>query len=570
MTAADTAGSAVGSGTGDDTVIYPARRVITMNHAFPFGEAVAVRDGRVLGVGSLAELAAWGPHRVDRSFADLVLLPGFVEAHSHVMSGGMWASTYVGYFDRRDPQGRLWPGCTSIDAVLERLASAAAALDDPARTLLAWGLDPIYFPGERLVARHLDTVTGSRPALVLHASGHLATVNSALMAQCGIDRSATSPGVARGGDGLPNGELHEPAAMMLSGDAFVEMMRANRTEQARWHYAAEARNAGHTLVTDLGTTQLWDPEQLRSWRSATDSPDYPARVMVAMSNLFGAVADPAELADLCVLLRGEQTPKLRFGIVKLILDGSIQGFTARISWPHYFKPPPGHIGNGLWLMPPDQMADLLGVYHRAGLTVHCHCNGDEAAEVFIDAVETVLERHSRWDHRHTVQHCQLATAAQYRRMAALGMHANIFANHIYYWGDQHRDVTVGPERAARMNACATALASGVDFSIHSDAPLTPLGHLHTAWCAVNRVTASGEVLGPDERISVADALHAATIGAAAQIKLDAEIGSIEAGKLADFAVLGDDPLSVDPMALRDIEVWGTVLGGVLQPSTASP
>ncbi|WP_419920856.1 amidohydrolase [Candidatus Poriferisodalis sp.] len=556
-------------GTSEPFVIYPARRVITMNPTFPHGDAVAVSGERILGVGSAEELASWGAHRTDDRFSEHVLMPGFVEAHCHVMSGGLWSFTYVGFFDRRDPQGRLWRGCKSTDDVLERLRQARAELDADTETFLAWGLDPIYFPGERLVARHLDTVTGDLPTLVLHASGHLATVNSALMKHCGIDDSSTSPGVARGGDGLPNGELHEPAGMMLAGDAFVEMMAANRTELARWRYANEARNAGHTLLTDLGTTQLWDPDQLGNWQKVTSDPEYPARVMVALSNFFGAPADTDELAELGARLKQEQTSKLRFGIVKLILDGSIQGFTARISWPHYYKPPPGHVGNGQWLTPPDQMADLLETYHRAGLTVHCHCNGDEASEVFIDAVEQVLERHPRWDHRHTVQHCQLTTPAQYRRMAALGMCANIFSNHIYYWGDQHRDATVGPERAARMDACGTALAEGVSFSIHSDSPITPLGHLHTAWCAVNRVTASGEVLGPHERIGVPDALRAITIEAARQLKLDSEIGSIEAGKLADFAVLEDDPLSVDPMALRDIGVWGTVLGGVPQPAEIS-
>ncbi|WP_428117592.1 amidohydrolase [Candidatus Poriferisodalis sp.] len=557
------------SGALEPFVIYPARRVITMNPAFPDGDAVAVSGERILGVGSAQDLASWGTHRVDDRFCEHVLMPGFIEAHCHVMSGGLWSFTYVGFFDRRDPQGRLWPGCKSIDDVLERLRQARAELDADTETFLAWGLDPIYFTGERLVARHLDTVTGDVATLVLHASGHLATVNSALMERCGIDDSSTSPGVARGGDGLANGELHEPAGMMLAGEAFVEMMAANRTEQARWRYANEARNAGHTLLTDLGTTQLWDPDQLGNWQKVTSDPEYPARVMVALSNFFGAPADTDELAELGARLKQEQTSKLRFGIVKLILDGSIQGFTARISWPHYYKPPPGHVGNGQWLTPPDQMADLLEAYHRAGLTVHCHCNGDEASEVFIDAVEQVLERHPRWDHRHTVQHCQLTTPAQYRRMAALGMCANIFSNHIYYWGDQHRDATVGPERAARMDACGTALAEGVSFSIHSDSPITPLGHLHTAWCAVNRVTASGEVLGPHERIGVPEALRAITIEAARQLKLDSEVGSIEAGKLADFAVLEDDPLSVDPMALRDIGVWGTVLGGVPQPARVS-
>ena len=253
--------------------------------------------------------------------------------------------------------------------------------------------------------------------------------------------------------------------------------------------------------------------------------------------------------------------KLRFGIIKLIIDGSIQGFTARLTWPYYLNPPAGNAENGLWLMPPDQVPDIVEIFHRAGLTVHCHCNGDQAAEVFISAVEQALERHPRWDHRHTVQHCQLTTPSQYARMAVLGMHANIFSNHIFYWGDQHAAFTVGPERAARMDACATAERLGVEFSFHSDTPVTPLGHLHVAWCAVNRLTATNQVLGPEERISVDSALRAATIGAARQIKLDHEIGSIQAGKLADFAVLEDDPYEVDPTALKDIGVWGTVVGG---------
>ncbi len=551
--------------------IYEARNIITMDPAVPTAAAVAVQGGRILAVGKVDELRGWGDHRgepveVDDTFADHVLLPGFVEAHSHVMSGGMWTMPYVGYFDRRAPDGRLWPGSTSIDEVVERLVEVESAMDDPFETLVAWGLDPIYFPGERLVAHHLDRVSTTRPIFVYHVSGHLATVNTALLERSEINAATPTPGVGRRADGTPDGELQEPAAMMLAGDAFRAVGRAMGTPDAIWNYGYEARNAGHTLVTDLGTSQLIDPDQLDRWQRIVNDADYPSRVMVAVSSMFGGRGTPDELAALGADLLSQATDKLRFGVVKLVLDGSIQGFTARISWPHYYRPPTGHPGNGLWLMAPEQMADIVETYHRAGLTVHVHCNGDEATEVFIDAVEEVLTRHPRPDHRHTVQHCQLTTPAQYRRMAALGMCANIFSNHIFYWGDQHRDITVGPDRAAGMDACATARRSGVSFSIHSDTPVTPLGHLHTAWCAVNRLTASGQVLGPEERISVADALHAATLGAAHQLKLDHDLGSIAAGKLADFAVLEDDPFAVDPATLKDIGVWGTVLGGVPMPA----
>ena len=552
-----------------ETIIYPARRVITMNPANPSGAAVAVRGDRILGVGSVEELAGWGSdgYTVDERFADHVLTPGFVEAHCHAGTGAVWINPYVGFFPRRAPDGVMWDGCRSIDEVVGRLAEVDAkmradGLADDA-LLYAWGLDPLYFDGERMYAAHLDRASATRPIFVHHVSGHLATVNTALMEVESITAESQTPGVGRRADGEPNGELQEPAAMQLATAAFEIALSNRETPEGLWNFGFESRNAGHTTVIDLASGPL-DPDSNEIWSKVVEDPAFPARVMRASSLPRDRRAEPADLAEVAAELAS--TDKLRYGVVKLFLDGSIQGFTARISWPYYYNPPEGSPENGIWLTAPDQMADIVEAFHKKGLTVHCHCNGDQATEVFIDAVETVLERHPRWDHRHTVQHCQLTTKAQYKRMAALGMCANIFANHLFYWGDQHRDFTVGPERARGMDACGTALREGVSFSIHSDAPVTPLGHLHTAWCAVNRVTASGDVLGEDEKISVADALHAITLGAAHQIKMDHDVGSIEAGKLADFAVLDADPLEVDPMALKDINVWGTVLGGVVFPA----
>lgn len=545
----------------DDAVLYPARKVITMNRGQPEAQAVLVREGRILAVGNVDDLAAWGPHRVDNTFANHVLVPGFIEAHSHVMSGGVWQFPYVGFFNRKDPIGKVWTGCDSIEAVVERLIEVESAMDDPDELLVAWGLDPIYFEGERLLAKHLDRVSETRRIFVMHANGHLASVNTAMLEASEITSGATNPGVAKDSFGQPNGELQE-SAMSLAKGAYAKLTGGWGSPRAKWLYAMEARNSGHTFITDLGTTRLSAPGSAEGWQEVVEDPAYPARVMVAMSNAFGGGSEPEALADLTIKLQAESTDKMHFGVVKLILDGSIQGFTARVSWPGYYQPPADHHGNGIWLIAPEQLNDIVYAYHRAGLTVHAHCNGDQASEVFIDAVAAALEKHPRWDHRHTVQHCQMTTPAQYRRMAALGMCANIFSNHIYYWGDQHSQRSIGPERAAKMDACATALSEGVSFSIHSDSPVTPMGHLHTMWCAVNRLTSTGKVLGPDERIPVADALKAATIGAAFQLKLDHLIGSIEVGKLADFAVLDDDPLSVDPVKIKEIGVWGTVVGGV--------
>jgi hypothetical protein len=226
-------------------------------------------------------------------------------------------------------------------------------------------------------------------------------------------------------------------------------------------------------------------------------------------------------------------------------------------WPGYYN----GAENGLWYIAPDQLAQIYEQALAKGVQVHTHTNGDEATQLAIDTLEAALRKHPDFDHRFTLQHCQLADAAQFRKMARLGMCVNLFANHHFYWGDEHYTLTVGPERATRMNACRTALETGLPMTIHSDAPVTPLGPLFTAWAAVNRITASGRVQGEHERITVEQALHAITLGAAITMKMDDRVGSIETGKRADFAVLLDDPTAVDPATLKDVRVWGTVQGG---------
>jgi len=207
---------------------------------------------------------------------------------------------------------------------------------------------------------------------------------------------------------------------------------------------------------------------------------------------------------------------------------------------------------------------MLSIYEmalEAGIQIHTHTNGDEATDLVLDTLEAALKKHPCSNHRFTIQHGQLINAAQYRRMAKLNMCVNHFANHHFYWGDEHYRLTVGPERAERMNACRTALDSGIPLAIHSDAPVTPLSPLFTAWCAVNRLTHSGRTQGEHEKISIAEAIHAITLGAAYTLNMDDEIGSIECGKHADFAVLEDDPTTVEPLALKDVKVWGTVQAG---------
>jgi predicted amidohydrolase YtcJ len=280
----------------------------------------------------------------------------------------------------------------------------------------------------------------------------------------------------------------------------------------------------------------------------------------------GAGGDPQVGIDYLRHVHGRDTERLRTGAVKVFVDGSIQGFTARLNWPGYHNGRP----NGLFHTAPEALKETLLPFHTAGFQIHLHTNGDEAIDAALDSIEAVLAEAPRWDHRHTLEHTQMATPVQFRRMLALGVCANLFPNHIYYWGDVHYTTTLGPTRAARMNAAGTALRSGVTFAFHADPGVTPLDPLFSVWAAVNRRTASGRVLGEGERIGVADALRAVTLGPAQLLKLDHELGSIEPGKRADFTVLEDDPLAVPPEALKDVRVWGTVVGGTPYPVVPAP
>lgn len=535
-----------------ETVVYKAKKIITMNCDQPHASHVAVREGKVLAVGDANCAAPWGESVLDERYADHILTPGFVEGHAHLLAGAMWEYMYAGAQDRIDPDGKLWRGLTDIEDVISGLKKTAEALPDGA-PLIAWGFDPIFLPSERLNCKHLDEVSTDRPIAVIHSNFHLMTVNSAALKLAGYNRDTNVEGIGKFLDGEPNGELQEMAVM------FPIMRRLNidfgalaRTEKAMLAFARTAQRVGVTTCTDL-FNDLPD-EDVAALLSVTGKEDYPLRIVPALN---GMSEDAESIVGKVESLRKKSTQRLRLGAVKLMTDGSIQGYTARLKWPGYL----GNRPNGIWNMPPEQIHEKIVHLHGAGVQMHIHVNGDEASETVLKALDAAMTKHPRGDLRHVLQHCQLADESQFRKMASLGVCANLFANHLWFFGDQHHDLTVGPDKAMRLDACMSAIRNGVALAIHSDAPVTPMGPLHVAWCAANRVTPSGRILGEDQKLTVDQALHAITLGAAYTLHLDHEIGSIEVGKQADFAVLAEDPMSKPAKELKNISVLGTVMGG---------
>lgn len=540
------------------SVIYQAKSIRTMNPHLPHATHIAVRDGHILAVGTAADIdgwqKAWGPLDLNDDFADKTLLPGFIEGHSHMMEGMFWDYHYVGYYDREGPDGTIWPGLKSIDEVTERLAQIQAEREDKDTPLIAWGFDPIFFTDRRMNADDLNAISTDCPVIVLHASLHILNANDFVMQAAGIQSGDNSEFIRRDDNGKPTGEfLGQLGYYMAMRTTGIDLLAIASSPETLVNFANVARQTGVTTATDLVNPMPEGSEV--PMREAVDADSFPMRLVVAFQ---GNSMEPEEGVARMQALKGAESDKLRFSLVKLVADGSIQGFSARLKQPHYYNGAP----NGLWYIEPERLSAYLKAFTEAGIQVHVHTNGDECTEVALDKIEEALRAHPWPDHRHTLQHCQMATRSHFKRMKTLGVGVNLFSNHLYYWGDAHINITMGPERAARLDDAGGALAEGVPLAIHSDAPVTALAPLFTAWCAVNRQSSGGVTLGNGtQNISVEEALYAITMGAAYSLKMENEVGSLEAGKRADMAILADDPIEVGAQGLKDISVIGTMVGG---------
>ncbi|MHB1209473.1 MAG: amidohydrolase [Acidimicrobiales bacterium] len=535
-------------------VVYQAREVLTLDRSCPRGEAVAVSEGRILHVGTYAEVIEAlrdQEFRVDDRYAEHVLVPGFIEAHGHLFSdGALGQLVWTGYDDRPRPDSSVALGCRTLDDVISRLSERARSSDT---MVVGYGFDPVFHDGRALRREDLDRVSTNQGVVVVNASGHLAYANSEQMRRSAVTASTDVAGVIKDTQGVPTGEFHETAmALVLDEQSVI----AGDPERAVRDGGELLRQVGVTSASDMALFAAGDA--FETYTRVANEAEFPVRVFYSPSlgDMARRFSDDGLFAHLSTL-RERSTAKFAMGPLKLITDGSIQGFTGKLKWPGYC----GGEDHGFLILDEDDVVARMQPYHDAGFQFAVHTNGDEATDVALRAIARVLARSPRLDHRHRLEHCQMASRAMLRTMATLGVGANLFSNHIYYWGDIHRTRTMGPDRARRMNGARSALAEGVTISLHSDHPVTPVNPLFTMWCAVNRRTRSGHVLGAEECLTPLEALEAVTLGSAYLLHRDNELGSIEVGKYADFTVLSENPVEVEPMTIKDIRVIDSVLGG---------
>jgi predicted amidohydrolase YtcJ len=521
--------------------------ILTMDPESRRATALVIQSDRILQVGSDLDVARWLPRAdVRLDLEGRTVVPGFVEAHGHFPGVGLSA---VGANLNSPPIGHV----KSIPEAIAAFRQVDA--EHPGDGwLIGFGYDDTTLEERRHLNRtDLDQVSTERPIIAMHISGHMVAVNSLALERFGIDGETPDP---EGGEirkdrtGEPTGLLLETASRPLMLDALklpplqqIAVVRAAAQTYAR---------QGFTTVQN-GFAPL---EQIQGLRMASELGLVPQRVVAWPQDELGLAA-----IDGAVSLDEEATDRLRIGAVKLIGDGSIQGYTGFLSEP--YADPDGHPADyrGYPSMDSGTMNAEIKAIHCAGRQVAVHGNGDAAIDQFLDAWEAALRECPSDDARPILVHAQMARLDQLERMKRLGVTPTFFSAHVYYWGDRHRDVFLGPERAARISPAASALALGLRFSTHLDAPVVPIDSMLQLWAPVARETSSGRVLGPEERISAEQALRAMTSDAAWQLRMEDEIGSIRPGRKADLVILSDNPLepSVD---LRSIAVERTVANGV--------
>jgi len=548
-----------------DITVFTARRVITMDEGRPYATAVAVREGRILSVGTIESMQPWlsrNSYAIDDTFADKIIMPGLIDPHTHLRwSGALTGLHYVGPID--SPDGRSSALGTKA-AVLDRLRELDNELSDPSEPLFAWGYDPLLQGGD-LDRDELDQVSNTRPLWILTYAIHFLYVNSAMLELLGADENLHLHGLGRYPDGRLNGQFMEMEATDFALEPFRrDVMDPNRTRKGLRILAGQARDAGITLTGDLGLGVTDVDLELRDHEEIVNEEEFPLR-MVLVPAEHGARRDKGDDAvNFVTTLRSRSNDKLRMQGVKFWSDGAYQVNSLRVGFPGYLDGSNGLRGDTPW----EDLADHMYPYWEQGLQIHAHANGDEAVDAVLDALAELQRRLPRFDHRFTLEHYAVSTPAQARRMKALGAIASVNVYLVHHRADVQNASALGPDRADATARLGSLAREGVVFGVHSDYALVvvPLHPLTAAWIAATRHGSDGTVLAPGERISREQALRAITIDSAYILNMEDVAGSIEVGKFADFAILEEDPTEVDLEDLKDIAIWGTVLGGVKHPS----
>ena len=546
--------------------IYVAREIITMDPTRPRAEAVAVVGGRIAAVGSRAELEALAgaqSYRIDETFQDRVLIAGFVEQHVHPVLTGLMVVAEVIAIEDWDTVAGFSPAVRDPDGYMARLKAALAAHADRDAVFLTWGYHH-YFHGPMSRAL-LDELAPDFPVIVWHRSQHEVFLNSRVMERYGVDEAflaSFTPSQAGQAD-FARGHFFEQGTLKVLERIAPAMATPDRLRRGLEFSETYYLRQGITTACEPGgflSRPLQDAINAVHSDDATPFNHY----FIPDGKSFAALypGDPERMIAETRAILGWGSGRTRFlpQQIKLLTDGAIYSQLMQMKDGYT----DGH--RGAWIMDPDVFGYAFQSYWDADYQIHVHNNGDAGMDVLLDNLEQAQRRRPRFDHRTVIVHFGFATPEQVARAGRLGAIVSANPYYVTALSGRYAEVGIGRQRAQRMVPLGDAQRAGMSISFHSDMPMAPAKPLQLVWSAINRLSAEGQVMGEDQKVDLDTALKAVTIDAAYSIQLEKELGSITPGKYANFTVLEESPYAVEPMALKDIAVWGTVLEGRVQPA----
>ncbi len=538
--------------------VYIAKAIHTMEPSHPHATAIAVRNGEVLEVGALESLTPWldhHNHEIDRRFEDKIIMPGFIDPHLHPSMAAVILPMRFITAIAWDLPWESVPATTTHKAYLQRLDALVNSDDDA--PFFTWGYHRNWH-GD-ITRTQLDEISASRPIIVWHRSFHEVVMNSAAIEAFDLNTNAIAghPQIK-----LDQGLFYENGLRVAINALNPVIMSPEKFGLGMQRLKQVVHFGGHTLVGDMGIGIFNFDLEWQAALTTFNTSDTPFRVHYTPNVLALSDADGFEKVHNFVrTLPDLNTERLFYSDhVKLFTDGAFFSQLMMVGPPGYLD---GHEGE--WLMVPEKFEAAARLFWHAGYRIHVHCTGDLGLELALDVLQKLQDEKPRFDHRFTIEHFGLSTPEQVRRIAALGaiVSANIY--YLYELSDIYATEALGSERASHMARLGTLERYNIPFALHSDYTMAPAQPLNSAWVAATRINAVGEIAGPGEIISLEAALRAITLDAAYILGLENEIGSLRAGKRADFTILEADPWVVGAAGLRDIPIWGTMLGGIPYP-----